>query len=88
MKLALQIILCLVGLLAAYFLLMTLFGLAIQVLIIGTVLAAIAGVCRWQYLRWQSRRPPDQRAIAKSEKHIEKKTEEALRELERKVNKS
>ena len=84
MKIALQIILCLVGLLAAYFLLMTLFGVVIQAVIVCGVLAAIFGVCRWQYVRWQSRRLPSKRAFQK----MEQKAEKSLWELERKVNKS
>ena len=88
MKLALQIIGGIVVLFITFFLVMALFGMAIHAIILCAVLAAILGVCRWQYTRWESRRLPSQRAIKQSEKHIEQKTEAALRELERKVNKS
>ena len=84
MKLALQIILGLVGLFLTYFLVMALLGTVINAVIVCAILAAIFGVCRWQYRRWESRRLPSKRAIQK----IEQKTEKSLRELERKVNKS
>ncbi len=84
MKLAIQIILCLVGLFAAYMIIMSLFGLAIQLVIIGAILAAIVSVCGWQYRRWQSRRLPSKRAVTK----IERETEKAVRELERRANRS
>ena len=63
-------------------------GMAMRAIILCAVLAAILGVRRWQYTRRESRRLPGQRAIAQSEKHIEQKTAQALRELERKVNTS
>ena len=84
MKIFLQILLGVVGLFVAFFLLMALIGTAMHLVIICAVLAAIFGVCRWQYTRWESRRLPTKRAVQK----VEQKTEKALRELERKVNKS
>lgn len=88
MKLALQIIGGIVVLFITFFLVMAAFGMAMHAIILFAVLAAIFGVCRWQYTRWESRRLPSQRSIKQSEKHLEQKTEKALRDLERKVNKS
>ena len=88
MKLALQIIGGLVVLFITFFLIMALFGMAIHAVILCAILAAVVGLCRWQYNRWEARRLPSRRAIKQSEKHLEQKTEKALRELERKVNKS
>ena len=84
MKIAFQILLCLVGLFAAYLLFTALLGAAIHATLLCAILAAIIGLCRWQANRWQSRRLPSQRAVQK----IERNTEKALTEMERKVNKS
>ena len=88
MKLALQIIGGIVVLFITFFLVMALLGMAIHAIILCAIIAVIVGVCRWQYGRWESRRLPSQRSIKQSEKHLEQKTEKALRDLERKVNKS
>ena len=88
MKLALQIIVCLVGLVVAYFVAMALLGVGIHLLVLAAILAVIIGICRSVYRGWQAKRLIGKGYVERENQKLEKRTKRELAELKRKINKS